>query len=76
MVVDVDDESQRDRLQLIANDISNLRILKGKFIEFIHPMLMKNQEEFRKLFQLTATHGFGPKTMLTIGQLGMKLTKK
>lgn len=76
IVIDVNDEQQRDRIQIIANDISNMRVLDGNRIENIYPMFKKYESDIRQIFHTVSTNGFGASTMMAIGKLASRMLKK
>ena len=50
LVIDVQDEAQRDRVQQIANELSNMRALNGTQIENIYPYYRQYENDIRQLF--------------------------
>ena len=76
LVIDVQDESQRDRLQQIANELSNMRAVNGTQIENIWPFFRQYENDIRQLFYNVSRNGFNTQTMITIGKLASKMIRK
>lgn len=76
IVIDVTDEAQRDRVQLIANELSNMRALNGTQIENIYPLYRQYENDIRQLFWNVSQNGFNTQTMMTIGKLASKMIRK
>lgn len=75
IVLDCDDEAQKEAVQNALNDISNMRILKGADIIRMKPLFDKNRNELMQLFNMIKTGG--AKSLLSIqgGMLLRKFTK-
>ena len=76
IVIDVTDEAQRDRVQLIANELSNMRALNGTQIENIYPLYRQYENDILQLFWNVSQNGFNTQTMMTIGKLASKMIRK
>ena len=76
LVIDVHDEAQRDRVQQIANELSNMRVLNGTQIENIYPLYRQYENDIRQLFWNVIHNGFNTQTMMTIGKLASKMIRK
>ena len=76
LVIDVQDEAQRDRVQQIANELSNMRALNGTQIENIYPLYRQYENHIRQLFWNVSHNGFNTQTMMTIGKLASKMIRK
>ena len=76
LVIDVLDEAQRDRVQQIANELSNMRALNGTQIENIYPYYRQYENDIRQLFWNVSHNGFNTQTMMTIGKLASKMIRK
>ena len=76
LVIDVQDEAQRDRVQQIANELSNMRVLNGTQIENIYPYYRQYEHDIRQLFWNVIHNGFNTQTMMTIGKLASKMIRK
>ncbi len=76
LVIDVHDEAQRDRVQQIANELSNMRVLNGTQIENIYPLYRQYENDIRQLFWNVSRNGFNTQTMMTIGKLASKMIRK
>lgn len=76
LVIDVDDVAQRDRVQQIADEVSNMRVLKGNQIENMYPVFRKYENDLRQIFHNVSHNGFGPQTMLSIGKLASNIMRK
>lgn len=76
LVIDVQDEAQRDRVQQIANELSNTRVLNGTQIENIYPLYRQYESDIRQLFWSVSHNGFNTQTMVSIGKLASKMIRK
>ena len=76
LVIDVQDEAQRDRVQQIANELSNMRALNGTQIENIYPLYRQYENDIRQLCWNVSHNGFNTQTMMTIGKLASKMIRK
>lgn len=57
IVIDCDDDSQKEKVQNVLNEISNMRVLSGSDILKGYPMFKAREQEFRQLFSLIANNG-------------------
>lgn len=76
LAIDVQDDAQRDRLQRIAEELSNSRLLNGNQLEYIYPIYRQYENDIRQIFHMVSTNGFGPSTMMAIGKIASKMIKK
>lgn len=76
LAVDCDNDQERDMVQEMANEISNMRVLKGRSILNMLPIFQRNQSELIELFQMVSKGGV--KSLLSIqgGLLIKKLSSK
>lgn len=64
LAVECRDDAERDAFQNLANEISNMRILKASELLAMEPLLKANKEPLAKLFKMVAKGG--PKALLSI----------
>lgn len=57
IVVDVADDDEKQRVQGVMNDISNMRVLKGGQILSMYPYFKRHEMELVQLFTLVGTRG-------------------
>lgn len=57
IAVDCESDEQRDAVQRIADEISNMRLLKGRQIEGVYPYVKGHQNELYKLFSIVQKSG-------------------
>lgn len=76
LVIDVTDEAQRDRVQQIANEVSNMRPFNGTQVENIYPFYRQYESDIRQLFYNVSHNGFNTQTMMSIGKLASKMIRK
>lgn len=76
LVIDVDNETQRDRIQNIANEASSKFRFKGTQVEHFHAIYRQYENEISQLFQSVSQNGFNAQTMMTIGKLATKMIRK
>lgn len=57
LVVDVADEEEKQRVQGVMNDVSNMRVLKGSQIVSMYPYFKKHEMELIQLFRMVGTGG-------------------
>ena len=57
LVVDVDNEEQKEAIQQIMNDVSNMRMLQGGKIVSLYPFVKKHQNELYQIFRIVADGG-------------------
>lgn len=57
IVVDVADEEEKQRVQGVMNDVSNMRVLKGGQVLLMYPYFKKRQAELMQLFNMVGTGG-------------------
>ena len=76
LAIDVTDDAQRERLQRIADELSNARLVNGNQLENAYPMYCKYETELRQLFHNVSRNGFGAQTMVSIGKLASRMLKK
>ena len=76
LVVDVDSDEQKEAVQQIMNDVSNMRLLQGNKIVSLYPFIKKNQNELYSIFNLVANGGV--KSLLSPSGMGVisKLIRK
>lgn len=76
LAIDVTDDAQRERLQRIADELSNARLVNGNQLENIYPVYRKYETELRQLFHNVSRNGFGAQTMVSVGKLASRMLKK
>lgn len=76
LVIDVEDEAQRGRIQKIAEEISNMRPFNGTQVENIYPFYRQYENDIRQLFYTVSRNGFNTQTMMTVGKLASKIIRK
>ena len=76
LVIDVQDEAQRDRVQQIANEVSNMRAINGNQIENMYPLFRRYENDLRQIFYNVSRNGFGAQTMMAIGKMASKMIRK
>ena len=64
LAIDCATDDERDAVQNLANEISNLRVLDGSKLLSLAPAFRANKEAFGKLFTLIANGG--PKALLSM----------
>lgn len=64
LAIDCKDDAERNAVQTLANEISNMRALNGAQLISIAPTLYNNKDSLRRLFRLIATGG--PKALLSM----------
>lgn len=57
LVVDVDSDEQKEAVQQIMNDVSNMRMLQGGKIVQFYPFVKKHQNELYQVFKMVADGG-------------------
>lgn len=76
LVINVTDDAQRDRIQQIANELSNMRPFNGTQVENIYPFYRQYENDIRQLFRSVSQNGFNAQTMVTVGKLASKMIRK
>ena len=76
LVIDVDTDTQRDRIQNIANEASSKFRLKGTQVEHFYSFYRQYENEISQLFYSVSQNGFNAQTMMTIGKLATKMIRK
>lgn len=52
IVIDCENDSQKESVQQIMNDLSNMRLIDGKNIESMYPFFKLHQGELMQLFNM------------------------
>lgn len=76
IVLDFDSEEQKAQVQEILKEISNERIITGRQVVSVAPIVRNNRRELAEIFNMVKTGGV--KSLLSVrgGMLITKLTKK
>lgn len=76
IVLDFDSEEQKAQVQEILKEISNERIITGRQVVSVAPIVRNNRKELAEIFNMVKTGGV--KSLLSVrgGMLITKLTKK
>lgn len=75
IVLDFDNEDQKQYVQKVFEDISNMRIVSGRLIEQIYPFYQRHKGEINELFNMVSTSGV--KSLMSMRGAGLiaKLSK-
>jgi hypothetical protein len=57
IVLDFDNEEQKQYVQKVFEDISNMRIVSGRQIEQIYPFYQRHKGEINELFNMVSNGG-------------------
>ena len=76
LVIDVDNDTQRDRIQNIANEASSKFRFKGTQVEHFYSFYRQYENEISQLFRNVSQNGFNTQTMMSIGKLASKMIRK
>lgn len=57
IAVDCDSDAQRDQVQAVAEEISNLRLLSGEKILQVWPFIRAHEADIRRLFSMITSGG-------------------
>lgn len=76
LVVECGDDQQKEEVQNVMNDISNMRILTGDRLLAMYPFFKKNQRELASLFGMIAKNGIRSLFSMQGAMLLKSLTKK
>ena len=57
LAVDCGSDEQRDAVQRIFDDVSNMRLLKGNQIQSVYPYIKSHQNDLYQLFNMVAKDG-------------------
>lgn len=57
LAVDCDNDEQKEAVQKIFDDISNMRLLKGGLIRSSYPYIKSHQNDLYQLFTMVANGG-------------------
>lgn len=76
IVIDCENDSQKESVQQIMNDLSNMRLIDGKNIESMYPFFKLHQGELMQLFNMVRKGGVKSLFSIQGGSLLNKLTKK
>lgn len=75
LAVDCDDDNERDAVQQIAQEISDMRVLSAKSMLRMKPMFDSNRNELMQLFYFIANKGIKSLLSFEGGKLLMKFKK-
>ena len=75
IVLDFDNEEQKQYVQKVLEDVSNMRIVSGRQIQQIYPFYQKHKGEINELFNMVSTGGV--KSLMSMRGAGLiaKLSK-
>lgn len=76
IVLDFDSEEQKAQVQDILKEISNERILTGRQIVSVAPIVQKNKSEIAQLFTMIKEGGIKSLMSVKGGMLISKMSKK
>lgn len=76
IVLDFDSEDQKAQVQDILKEISNERILTGRQIVSVAPIVQKNKSEIAQLFTMIKEGGIRSLMSVKGGMLISKMSKK
>ena len=76
IVLDFDSEEQKSQVQDILKEISNERILTGRQIVSVAPIVRKNKSEIAQLFTMIKEGGIKSLMSVKGGMLISKISKK
>lgn len=76
IVLDFDSEEQKAQVQDILKEISNERILTGRQIVSVAPIVRKNKSEIAQLFNMIKEGGIKSLMSVKGGMLISKMSKK
>lgn len=76
IVLDFDSEEQKAQVQDILKEISNERILTGRQIVSVAPIVRKNKSEIAELFTMIKEGGIKSLMSVKGGMLISKMSKK
>lgn len=76
IVLDFDSEEQKAQVQDILKEISNERILTGRQIVSVAPIVRKNKSEIAQLFTMIKEGGIKSLMSMKGGMLISKMSKK
>lgn len=76
IVLDFDSEEQKAQVQDIQKEISNERILTGRQIVSVAPIVRKNKSEIAQLFTMIKEGGIKSLMSVKGGMLISKMSKK
>lgn len=76
IVLDFDSEAQKAQVQDILKEISNERILTGRQIVSVAPIVRKNKSEIAQLFTMIKEGGIRSLMSVKGGMLISKMSKK
>lgn len=76
IVLDFDSEEQKAQVQEILKEISNERILTGRQIVSVAPIVRKNKSEIAQLFTMIKEGGIKSLMSVKGGMLISKMSKK
>lgn len=76
IVLDFDSEEQKSQVQDILKEISNERILTGRQIVSVAPIVRKNKSEIAQLFTMIKEGGIKSLMSVKGGMLISKMSKK
>lgn len=76
IVLDFDSEEQKAQVQDILKEISNERILTGRQIVSVAPIVRKNKSEIAQLFTMIKEGGIKSLMSVKGGMLISKMSKK
>lgn len=75
IAVDCADDAERDRVQNIANEVSNMRILDGRKLTAIWPYVQSHKADITQIFGLVSQGGVKSLISAKGIQLLTKLTR-
>ena len=73
VAVDCADDNERDIVQDVFQEISNMRILNGSQIKKMVPLIRRNKADLVELFQMITNNGVGSLLSIKGGKLIARL---
>lgn len=75
LLVDCDNDQEKNQVQAFCDEISNMRVLSGKDLVRVYPKFKQHKEDFILLFRMIVKGG--PKSLLSLegARLITKFTK-
>lgn len=76
IVLDFDNEQQKEEVQELLKEVSNERILAGRQVVSIAPMIRRNKEDLAELFSMIKNGGVKSLMSIKGGTLISRISKK
>lgn len=76
IVLDFDNEQQKEEVQELLKEVSNERILTGRQVVSVAPMIRRNKEDLAELFSMIKNGGVKSLMSIKGGTLISRISKK